>query len=511
MVKNVVMHFTASSMLALVLLGMQLAWGASTVSVQAAGAYADSNGSISSPCPTGQFLDGRNNQCRALVHPEYGFRTDEFNVLVAGTVYTLQVCTESELKNLLSVVGPAGGTINIPACTIEISGPLSLPNNVILQGSGVDKTIIKAGAGSTDQLILVKNKHNVVLRDMSLDAGGLYLQTVLIWYADNVTLERLHVFGSTRTAVELRYVTKLSVRYVRAHHAGTYHGIVIKDCLNETPIPNLARCQAQYNGFSHQYGPLWTTSFQIYSNTVYNNADHGLDIHGTYGEVAGNYSHDNMYGSKFMDGQYLDIHHNRFENNASWGTHVNVSIDIADLIPTDIFYYQNDFIGSRADYPVRIADPASNIRLAYNTYSGSTNNALRITAATTHVFVCADGQDAAMVFDGNQPSILSQTECAQYKNSTAVPSVTPVQTVTPTPSRIATPLPTVTSQQAITPTVCPGKSNGDADCDGVTSLVDYEIWRREFQEAVATFLADFDGSRSVTMSDFELWRRQYTR
>ncbi len=484
--------------------------------------YSETNGVNTNPCAAGQFTDLRDSTCKPLVHTEYGFNTTQFNTEVGTAIYTLQTCTETAFKSLLTSIGTAGGTVNLPACTLPINGPLELPSNILLQGAGKDKTIIKADTNSVDQLIKLKDKRNIVIRDLSIDANAKNLQTLLIWYANNILLERINVYNSARTAVELRYINRITVRNISAHDSGTYHGIVIKDCLNETPIPTLARCEAQYASSSHTYGTLWTTSFLIYSNLVYYNKDHGMDIHGVDGEVAGNISHMNMYGSKFFDSIGLDVHHNSFDGNSSWGTHINTSVDVPAHIPNNIAFYQNSFTGSQSDYPVRIADPATNIILAYNTYSGNVNNKLRITAASSHVLVCADGQDAQMAVDGNPPTTLSSAECLKYKTTNpTTPTITPSPALSPT----ASPTPVYSA--------CNLKASGDADCNGAVDLADFQIWRDEYfancTSAIpsacgadadnngATIDANYNGPEVtstnsdslVNLVDFEIWRKYY--
>jgi hypothetical protein len=56
---------------------------------------------------------------------------------------------------------------------------------------------------------------------------------------------------------------------------------------------------------------------------------------------------------------------------------------------------------------------------------------------------------------------------------------------------------------------CTLKGSGDANCDGAVNLIDYELWRREFTNAVTTQLADFNGDNKTDLVDFELWRRGF--
>jgi hypothetical protein len=70
------------------------------------------------------------------------------------------------------------------------------------------------------------------------------------------------------------------------------------------------------------------------------------------------------------------------------------------------------------------------------------------------------------------------------------------------------PSPTLTS--AITPsptTGCLSKSAGDADCNGVVDLVDFEIWRKEFTQTLTTKNGDFNANGVVDIVDFEIWRK----
>ena len=85
----------------------------------------------------------------------------------------------------------------------------------------------------------------------------------------------------------------------------------------------------------------------------------------------------------------------------------------------------------------------------------------------------------------------------------------------PTPSRTPTPVSaTNTIQPTRTPTpisVCARKSQGDANCDGLIDLIDFEIWRREFIGSATTRNADINMDGLVNLIDFEFWRRTFSR
>ena len=77
---------------------------------------------------------------------------------------------------------------------------------------------------------------------------------------------------------------------------------------------------------------------------------------------------------------------------------------------------------------------------------------------------------------------------------------TPVSTPTPTsinPSPTETPTPG---------DECPRKSEGDANCDGQITLLDFDRWRQEYLGELNTTTADFNASSDVTLIDYEIWR-----
>ncbi|MEN9328004.1 MAG: hypothetical protein RI947_812 [Candidatus Parcubacteria bacterium] len=56
---------------------------------------------------------------------------------------------------------------------------------------------------------------------------------------------------------------------------------------------------------------------------------------------------------------------------------------------------------------------------------------------------------------------------------------------------------------------CSLRPHGDADCNAIIDIVDFEVFRKEYTGIVQTKTADFDGSGAVDISDFEIWRRGY--
>lgn len=57
--------------------------------------------------------------------------------------------------------------------------------------------------------------------------------------------------------------------------------------------------------------------------------------------------------------------------------------------------------------------------------------------------------------------------------------------------------------------LCPRKSQGDADCNRIINLLDFEFWRRDYFGNTTTNGGDFNCSGRADLIDFEIWRRNY--
>jgi hypothetical protein len=100
------------------------------------------------------------------------------------------------------------------------------------------------------------------------------------------------------------------------------------------------------------------------------------------------------------------------------------------------------------------------------------------------------------------------------------PTATVTSTPTRTPSIIVinptiTPTPTVASKCSLCASLPNGKSSGDANCSGTTTISDAEIWREEYVESQGEKLiknnwrADFNCDGVVGLDDAEVWREKY--
>lgn len=354
-------------------------------------------------CPEGQYLDLTTDYCRNL-DKNFGFDANDFAHAFPDGLYVVDSCTEGGLRSALDKVEDGGGgTVQLPACTINVDSPISLPNNLIIQGKGPQKTVIKATSGlEGNNLISIKHGTNVIVRDMSIDGDGHAERALLAWYTDNILFERLELINNDSSGMVFRYTSRITIRYIESYNNRENHGIGSKDCFDET----LEGCKDSAGDVSP--GVLWSQDFAIYSNNLHHNGKYGLDSHADYGEIAGNLLENNGYGSKFPDASYVWIHRNRFNNNGDWGTHIYTTLKIPEQDPQNIVFYENEFAGN-GDYPIIAASPSKNIYMMANRYQNNSPNKMRIDEVT--VYVCSGTEDAALAVDGTDTKTASAAQC----------------------------------------------------------------------------------------------------
>ena len=370
-------------------------------------AYIASASGLSNPCAEGEFLDLDVDVCAPLVK-SYGFDAAAFLEQADTTQHDFSACDGNELESLLDDLPAAGGVVNLPACTINLTGTLSLPNNVVLQGAGSGQTIIKAGPSMVDDNMLrAKHVQNLVIRDLTVDGSGLSSHGILIWYSTNALVERVEVIDTAQSGVSFRHAQQVTIRYIESRGHTGYHGVSSKDCSPEDDtVPDLEECQAEAGNTAP--GVLWSRDYAVYSNHLHENASHGLNSHASEGEIAGNSIHNNGYGTKFPDTTLLWIHHNEIFDNGNKGLHIYSTLDIPERAPNRNVIYEN-FFGGNADYPVRIADSSLEIYLLYNSYSANSPNELRV--KESEIFVCPETEDAALELAGETRKEATEQEC----------------------------------------------------------------------------------------------------
>ncbi|MEN9327701.1 MAG: hypothetical protein RI947_509 [Candidatus Parcubacteria bacterium] len=83
----------------------------------------------------------------------------------------------------------------------------------------------------------------------------------------------------------------------------------------------------------------------------------------------------------------------------------------------------------------------------------------------------------------------------EYGSAPTGPSSTPGAITSPTPS---TPV-----------TICSLAATGDANCDNLIDLTDFEIWRKEYLGILSSKLSDFNKDGVIGITEFEIWRTGY--
>ncbi|MBV7329635.1 right-handed parallel beta-helix repeat-containing protein [Chloroflexi bacterium TSY] len=361
------------------------------------------------PCPEGQFLDLAANQCRKLAK-NFGFDAELFYHSLGPTTYKLEACTSQALELLLARVGPRGGIIDLPSCTILIDRKLFLPNNVIFQGTGMGRTILKAVPGFTAPILQAKKSQNIIVRNLTIDGVKSARLLLSIWYADNILVERVRARRAAGTGIQFRYAQRVTIRYSKSFGHKQWNGISSKDCFpKDAQILDEKECRDQAGILNP--GVLWSENYAIYSNELYANGGHGLDTHASNGEIAGNLIYDNPYGAKFPDAANLWIHHNTIRESQLWGIYIYSTLEIPTREPHNIVFYSNQ-LGQNGLIQARINQPAREIYFLSNVYPNSVN-LYRIKNAT--VYRCCGTQDADVYTYGRRPKFATPKQCILSK------------------------------------------------------------------------------------------------
>jgi len=365
--------------------------------------FGETGGGILTPnaCPEGQYLDLTSDICRNL-DKQYGFDVNRFAQTFSDEEHRLSECSVDALRRLLEEIHAQGGLVLLPACTFHVADTIHIPNNTILQGAGTEQTVFKAAEGYSSDILMMKKKQNVIVRDLTVDGSGSAGKGVFAWYADNILFERLEVRDLDRVGIRFRYTQRITIRYSASHGSRQYHGVGAKDCFDKT--------ESQCADSAGDLGPgvLWSQNYAIYSNRFYNNGSHGLDSHASHGEVAGNLIYDNTYGTKFPDASYVWIHHNRIDNNAGWGSKISPTLEIPERYPHNVVFYENAFHNNDS-YPIRVREPVKNLYLFMNEYAGNDPNALRVD--NVPVYTCAGAQESTMRVDGTPLRLAEPAQC----------------------------------------------------------------------------------------------------
>jgi hypothetical protein len=256
---------------------------------------------VSAPCSDGQYYRLQTKECLALENPSWGFQG--FTV-PADNVYPLLECTQTALQNLLNAIPAEGGKIIMPACTINMVDGIIIPDNVILEGSGIGKTILNNTVTSTASPASAVNLlgENIIVRNFTLNGNG-------------TTLNGINGYIAKGNAL---------VEFIEAKNFKIDQGAGIA-FLRDTPLEN-SRITLRYNTVSNGlHGidvKIWAlTKMLIYSNESFGNGNYGMDMRSNDSiEVAGNYMHHNVVaGAKSPIANNIIYHHNDINLNAQAG------------------------------------------------------------------------------------------------------------------------------------------------------------------------------------------------
>ena len=364
------------------------------------------------PCPEGQYMDLTAETCRKL-DQNFGFDQKLFGQNVGNKEFTLprDKCTIADLLALLDTIGPDGGIIQMPACTIRVNQRIFLPSNVIFQGAGIGKTVFQAAADFDDTVMQVRSGSNVIIRDLTVDGAESAHLLISAWYADNVLMERIEARNSNGSGIHFRYAKRITVRYSESHHQKQWHGISSKDCFpNKDNVTDLQECKQEFlenaRDGNTTPGTLWSENYAIYSNNLHDNGDYGLDLHASMGEAAGNLVLDNVRGVKFPDAANVWVHHNQISGSSWWGAFFYNTLDIAERASHNIAFYANT-IGRNGLVQARIELPASSIYFIDNTYTSLIN----IMRNQSSIYRCAGTQDESVFVYGTRFKEAKATKC----------------------------------------------------------------------------------------------------
>lgn len=76
-----------------------------------------------------------------------------------------------------------------------------------------------------------------------------------------------------------------------------------------------------------------------------------------------------------------------------------------------------------------------------------------------------------------------------------------------TPGCLVPTKPVSTPTEKVNIPFCSTKSIGDCNCNGTVDIIDFECWRKQYNNEVACSSADFNGNGACQLSDFELLRK----
>ncbi|MEZ4659903.1 MAG: hypothetical protein R2911_20300 [Caldilineaceae bacterium] len=353
-------------------------------------------GNAPNPCAEGEFLDLRANLCRKLDRPDLGFDYARFEGWWDKSRVIQSACDEAAFESALAAA-QGGGTVRLPACTMEV-GRIDIPSQVVIEGAGVGQTILRGGGcvnAAPKRILLVQNQADVVIRNLSMDAGGANCVMLEVERSTNVLIERIEIYNSTEVGMRFKNgVRNITIRYADIYGNGEFHGIGSKECATGATVVN---CPPE----------SWSSSYAIYSNRLHNHDDHGFNLHGLNGEVAGNLSYYNHHAGKFFDAQCVWVHHNYFRSVQDWAVFVAPTLNIPERASHDLYFYKNQYVGTPADtFSWGITYTGDNVTLPperyINIYAMDNEYAGRLKSHDIQLNICPNTAEESSPIDNKQ-------------------------------------------------------------------------------------------------------------
>lgn len=377
-------------------------------------------GNDPNPCAEGEFLDLRASVCRKLDRPDLGFDAVRFEAGQDTSRVIQSACDETAFEDALAAA-QGGGTVQLPACTMEV-GRVNIPSQVVIEGAGVGQTILRGGGcvnASPKRILLVQNQADVVIRNLSMDAGGANCVMLEVERSTNVLIERIEIYNSTEVGMRFKNgVRNITIRYADIYGNGEFHGIGSKDCPSGA---TLVDCPPE----------SWSSSYAIYSNRLHNHDDHGLNLHGLNGEVAGNLSYYNHHAGKFFDAQCVWVHHNYFRSVQDWAIFVAPTLDIPERASHDLYFYKNQYVGTPADtFSWGITYTGDNVTLPLeryiNIYAMDNEYAGRLKSNDITLNICPNTAEENSSLENKQLGAPSVCALSNYPSLGGAASIAPL-------------------------------------------------------------------------------------
>lgn len=174
-----------------------------------------------------------------------------FNELSQGTA-TFYVSSASQFTTALAAIPSSGGKIKMAPGTYQFSSQQNLPANLLIEGSGINNTIIQAGAASIT-VFNATNNSNITITNMSFDTNA--LETTMVTFdstnttTSNFIVANCSFFGTTggtttSTGIQLTASSTNSLsniliyscifndlaRHIIADTAGTITHLIVSKC-----------------------------------------------------------------------------------------------------------------------------------------------------------------------------------------------------------------------------------------------------------------------------------------